>query len=159
MHRERFCLAKAVAEATANLSPIIEAKAALVYQVDLPWVMADRTQVIQLFQNLISNSLKYAADGRAPEIHISSTSTRALHHIHVKDNGIGMDSQHLHSVFELFHRLHSHEQYEGTGIGLALCRRIVEHHGGSIWAESVNGAGSTFTFTLPVIREPSQQVV
>ena len=147
--RQRIELAEAVAEAIANLTPAIEAKAARVAYDPLPIALVDRIQIVQLFQNLISNSLKYCSD-RPPEVRISCRTDGGFHRISIADNGIGMEAQHLDRVFELFTRLHSHEHYEGTGIGLALCRRIVEHHGGKIWAESTPGQGSVFTFTLPV---------
>ena len=149
-NREPVPLGEALAEALANLAPLVTSKGARVTSDELPTVDADRTQLIQLFQNLIANSLKYCAQA-VPEVRITARVLRGQHHIAVSDNGIGMEPEHLHRVFELFHRLHSHEHYEGTGIGLALCRRIVEHHGGTIWAESTAGAGSTFTFTLPVL--------
>ena len=148
--RERIALDGALDEALANLQPQIDAKGATVTRDPLPSAAVDRTQIVQLFQNLVSNSLKYCAD-RPPVVHISATAAEGLHRIAVADNGIGMEPQHLDQVFEMFRRLHSHERYEGTGIGLALCRRIVEHHGGKIWAESTPGQGSVFTFTLPVL--------
>ncbi len=146
-------LRDALGEALANLTPLIDGKHARIFADELPGIHGDRTQIVQLFQNLISNSLKYCPD-RPPEIRIAATSADGFHRISITDNGIGMEPQHLDKVFELFSRLHSHDSYEGTGIGLALCQRIVEHHGGRIWAESRPGAGSTFRFTLPIGRNP-----
>ena len=99
--------------------------------------------------NLLGNSLKYCRD-RAPEVEISAVLEEREWVFSVKDNGIGIDAKHHEKVFEVFKRLHTQNDYPGTGIGLAICRRVVEGHGGKIWVTSECGVGSTFSFTLPV---------
>ena len=111
--------------------------------------MADSTQLIQVFQNLIFNGIKFHSD-EAPKIHISSEKKESEWVFSVQDNGIGIDPQYSEKIFEIFKRLHTREKYSGTGIGLAICKRIVERHGGCIWVESELGKGSTFYFTLPI---------
>ncbi|MFW5947618.1 MAG: sensor histidine kinase, partial [Gemmatimonadota bacterium] len=113
----------------------------------LPPVRADPAQLRQLFQNLIENGLKFSGD-TPPVIHLSGRREGDWCEFSVRDEGIGIDPQYFERLFVIFQRLHGRE-VEGTGIGLALCKRIVERHGGRIWVESEEGAGSTFTFTLP----------
>lgn len=114
----------------------------------LPIVYGDRTQLGQLLQNLIDNGLKYHGQ-EAPRIHISASRSEGEWVFAVRDNGIGIARKHLESVFDIFRRLHTQKKYPGTGIGLAVCRRVVHRHGGRIWVESEPGRGSTFYFTLP----------
>ncbi|MDP1954755.1 MAG: ATP-binding protein [Polaromonas sp.] len=116
---------------------------------DLPVVLGDRTQLAQLLLNLLGNSLKYCRD-RAPEVEVSAVLKGREWVFSVKDNGIGIAAKHHEKVFEVFKRLHTQNEYPGTGIGLAVCRRVVEGHGGKIWVTSESGVGSTFSFTLPV---------
>lgn len=120
----------------------------------LPEVLGDRTQLVQLFQNLASNALKFRSD-RPPEIRIDAQRDGPAWHFAVADNGIGIQPQYFDRVFELFQRLHARDEYPGTGIGLAISKKIVEHHGGRIWIESEPGRGSTFHFTLPVAQPPA----
>jgi PAS domain S-box-containing protein len=129
-----------------NLKIVIHEKAALVTNDELPVVMADAGQMIQLLQNLIGNSLKFCET--TPKIHISAVEEKEYYQFSVKDNGIGIESQYFDKIFSIFQRLHQKEEYEGTGIGLAICRRIVERHGGKIWVESNQGDGTAFKFTL-----------
>ncbi len=117
---------------------------------DLPTVTADDIQLGQVFQNLIGNAVKYRDPGKVPDIRVSVGKRGSEWVFSVSDNGIGIDAQHFERVFQLFQRLHTREEYSGTGIGLALCKKIVERHGGNIWLESTPGQGSTFFFTLPV---------
>jgi signal transduction histidine kinase len=117
----------------------------------LPIVRADGDALRQLFLNLLANSIKYRGE-RSPEIHVSAGNTGQEWIISVRDNGIGIDPKYANKVFELFERLHSAAQYEGSGIGLAICRKIVQRHGGRIWVESELGHGCTFFFTLPVLK-------
>jgi len=115
---------------------------------DLPVVLGDRTQLVQLMLNLMDNALKYRRD-RAPVIYLSALQIEDVWVFSVTDNGIGIEPQHHEKVFEVFKRLHTQSEFPGTGIGLAVCRRVVEGHGGKIWVSSVPGQGSVFSFTLP----------
>jgi len=117
---------------------------------ELPTIEADPTQMHQLLQNLINNGLKFHRQGVPPLLQISATNTRKKCRIMVKDNGIGFDLQYLNRIFKPFQRLHSRQEYEGSGMGLAICRRIVERHAGEITADSTPGKGSTFIVTLPI---------
>ncbi len=113
----------------------------------------DRGQLSLLFQNLVGNAIKFS-DGDEPRVSVTASVEGAHAHFAVRDNGIGIDPQHAERIFQPFQRLHGEDRYEGTGIGLAICQRIVSHHGGRIWAESAVGAGSTFRFTLPLADDP-----
>jgi signal transduction histidine kinase len=118
---------------------------------DLPVISADPTQMRQLFQNLIGNALKFHKPGEKPMVRVRSISnTDSGCQIVVEDNGIGFEEKYLDRIFAPFHRLHARSEYEGTGMGLAICKKIVERHGGSITAKSTPGAGSTFIIELPV---------
>jgi light-regulated signal transduction histidine kinase (bacteriophytochrome) len=117
----------------------------------LPTITADKKLMIQLFQNLISNAIKYKGE-ETPKIHISSLRERDQYIVTVKDKGIGMSPEHMKHIFTIFKRLHSQEEYEGTGIGLSIAQKIVQRHHGKIWAESELGKGSTFYFTIPQIN-------
>lgn len=106
----------------------------------LPAVFGSETMLVSVYKNLLENAIKYGAD--QVEIGIEGDQ------FYVRDNGIGMEAGHLENIFDLFRRLHTYDEYQGSGIGLSLCRRVVESHGGTIWAESVPGKGTTFWFTL-----------
>src|SRR5438067_12634963 len=114
---------------------------------DLPTVAADATQLSQVFQNLIGNAIKYCRE--TPRVTISTTREGAEWLFSVRDNGIGMDATDAERIFGIFQRAHSAAGYPGTGIGLAICKKTIERHGGRIWAESCLGTGTTFKFTLP----------
>jgi len=126
---------------------IRENEAVITYD-PLPTVWGDRTQLAQLFQNLIGNAIKFRGD-KPPRIHVSALRVDGQWQLSVRDNGIGMEPQYFHRIFTVFRRLHSRDRYPGTGIGLAICKKIVERHGGRIWVESELGNGSIFYFTLP----------
>ena len=138
----------ALQQALLNLRGAIEEKGALVTHDPLPSVLADEMQLIQLFQNLVGNAIKYQSSG-IPKIHISAAKNGDKQWtFSVKDNGLGIDSQYFEKIFGMFQRLHKREEFAGTGIGLAICKKIVERHGGNISVESEPGHGSTFRFAL-----------
>jgi len=145
--------------ALGNLKLAIEESGARITHDSLPGVVADGTQLMQLFQNLISNALKFRSLQRPCEVHVSVSWQRAIQAerprlewlFAVRDNGIGIEGKYFDRIFIIFQRLHTREQYPGTGIGLAVCKKIVERHGGRIWVESELEKGSTFYFTLPRI--------
>ncbi|MGF7118570.1 sensor histidine kinase [Methanobacterium oryzae] len=139
-------------EALFNLRGAInETKAEIIHD-PLPKVVADKNQLIQLFQNIIANSIKFRREDEPPRIHISAKkNTQKDEYIFsIADNGIGMEQQYADRIFKIFQRLHTMEEYDGTGIGLAISKRIIERHNGRIWVESSLGKGSTFYFTLPL---------
>lgn len=130
---------------------IEEGQVEIIYPESLPTITADSSQINQLFQNLIFNAIKYHAKDRPCIIKISNKKTDNMWLFSIEDNGIGIDSEYFDRIFVIFKRLHGKDQYSGTGIGLAICKRIVEGHGGKLWVESTVGAGSTFYFTLPIM--------
>src|SRR5262249_14782257 len=136
-----------VNRALANLQVTIEENYARIDRTDLPEAMADESQVVQLFQNLIGNAIKFRGDN-LPVVEIGGEERDDDVLFWVRDNGIGIDQQYFDRIFVLFQRLHGREEYPGTGIGLSVCKRIVERHGGRIWVESAQGQGTTFFFTL-----------
>jgi PAS domain S-box-containing protein len=146
-------------EVIADLEVHVEQAGATVEVGPLPRVEADPLQMRQLLQNLIGNSLKYRRPGTKPSIKVYGLTSEGgpgpVCRIHVEDNGIGFDEKYLDRVFTVFQRLHGRTEYEGTGIGLAVCRKIAERHGGSITARSAPGEGATFVVTLPV-RQPKE---
>jgi light-regulated signal transduction histidine kinase (bacteriophytochrome) len=114
----------------------------------LPILRGNKTQLFQLFQNLINNGMKYRKLDTPPKVHVSVKDAGDCWQFAIKDNGIGMEQRHLKKIFEVFQRLHRKSQYAGTGVGLSICKKVVERHGGIIWVESEKGVGSTFYFTL-----------
>ncbi|MDZ7994211.1 MAG: ATP-binding protein [Nostoc sp. EfeVER01] len=138
----------AVQQALRNLRVAIAENQATITVEPLPTLNADQNQLVQLFQNLISNAIKFHEDNH-PDVQIQSTKRDRDYLFQVKDNGIGISSQYLDQIFEVFKRLHTHDEYPGTGIGLAICKKIVTRHSGEIWAESSLGIGTTFYFTIP----------
>ncbi|MBN2505325.1 MAG: PAS domain-containing protein [Verrucomicrobia bacterium] len=152
--------ALALERALENLKVPLEDTRASIHHGPLPTVLADDVQLTQLFQNLVSNAIKFRHE-RPPEVHIGATlqpppagsqpETREWMFT-VRDNGIGIEPEYFQRIFVIFQRLHTRDQYPGTGIGLAVCKKIVERHGGRIWVESQPGKGSTFFFTLPELK-------
>jgi light-regulated signal transduction histidine kinase (bacteriophytochrome) len=149
----------ALDDALWNLGLAIEDVGATVTHDPLPTVRADPTQLMQLLQNLIGNALKFGSS-EPPRVHVSAretfevSETSKVWEFSVRDNGIGIDPQYHDRIFGVFQRLHTRTEYPGTGIGLAICKKIVERHGGRIWVESQLGHGATFYFTLPAALEP-----
>ncbi len=143
-----------IATACHNLEVAIAERGTILHMpADLPVVQADSNELTRLLQNLIGNAIKYCAPDTVPEITIGWTDEPDHWRFDVRDNGLGIAPEHFDRIFMVFQRLHSRGEYEGTGIGLAICRKIVEHHGGRIWLTSEPGKGSTFHFTLakPVV--------
>ena len=136
-------------DACANLQLAIRQDRASVTRGDLPRVRGDSFQLLQLFQNLIGNAIKYRSR-EAPVVHVGASRQGDSWVFSVQDNGIGIAEQYHPRIFQLFQRLHSQKQYSGTGIGLAICQRIVERHGGRLWVESEPNRGSTFYFSIPI---------
>jgi PAS domain S-box-containing protein len=139
-----------VARTLTSLGSIIRETGAEVTHDPLPTVMADATQLGQVFQNLIANALKFRREGLSPKIHIAARRMEDEWLFSVVDNGIGIDPTMADTIFKIFQRLHTEAEYPGLGIGLALCRRVIERHNGCIWVESTPGEGATFYFTLPL---------
>lgn len=136
-----------LSDALANLQGSIEASEAVITFDELPVVSGNRTQLVQLLQNLIGNAILYRGE-EPPRIRIAARPDGERCEISVQDNGIGIAAEHHERIFEIFKRLHGRDRYPGTGIGLAVCRKIVERHGGKIWVDSRPGSGSTFRFTI-----------
>ena len=139
--------------ALGNLDMAIADSGANITHDPLPTVLADPTQMTQLFQNLCSNAIKFRRPEEAPQIHVSAARQDGVWHFNVRDNGVGIEPRYFDRIFIIFQRLHGREEYPGTGIGLAVCKKIVERHGGRIWVESEPGKGSTFHFTIPDRKE------
>lgn len=135
-----------------DLAGMIESTGATIHRAPLPVVRADRTQMGLVFRNLLSNSIKFRSL-TAPEIHVAAEGAADVWTIGVRDNGVGFDGEHQARMFMMFQSLHDRAQYPGTGIGLAVTKRIVERHGGRIWAEPLSAGGSQFWFTLPTLRD------
>lgn len=141
-------LREPVEQSIASLRKSIEDSGAAIAIGDLPSVRADATQMLQVFQNLLSNAIKFRSE-RLLEIKVGSRREFGFWKIWVKDNGIGLENEQRDRIFEVFQRLHSRQKYSGSGIGLSICKKIIERHGGNIWVESEPDSGSTFYFTLP----------
>lgn len=139
-----------VREALVDLEATLRSTGAAVTFDKLPRVMGHRGRLAQLFTNLISNACKFHRPDTAPHVHIAIHPDDGAWIVSVRDNGIGIAVKHQERIFQIFERLHPRSRYPGTGIGLALCHRIVDLHGGRIWVESEEGRGATFHFSLPL---------
>ena len=142
-----------VDRAQANLEVAVEESGATITCGDMPIMVVDSNQLARLFQNLIGNAIKFSGDKR-PEIRVGAERGDGEWVFSVCDNGIGIEARHVDRIFGVFQRLHARTEYAGTGIGLAMCKKTVEWHGGRIWVESIPGAGSTFSFTIPEKNAP-----
>lgn len=150
-----------IGEVLEDLEVVIEQTKAKVTVTQLPSIQADPLQMRQLFQNILGNALKFHSPSRSPEIAISlktPKTNKTTCTILIKDNGIGFDEKYLDKIFTVFQRLHTSQEYSGTGVGLAVCRRIVERHHGSITGASIVGKGSTFIITLP-LKQPQDDIL
>ncbi|MBA3868958.1 MAG: PAS domain S-box protein [Anaerolineae bacterium] len=144
----RFDTKTALNQAITNLQITIAETGAQVTVDSLPPILGNEAQFIQLFQNLLSNAIKFHGD-EPPKIAVKAERSGSVWKFSVTDNGIGIEPQYVERIFIIFQRLHTKDVYPGTGIGLAICKKVVEHHGGRIWAESTPGTGTTFWFTIP----------
>lgn len=140
--------------------PIVKSSATVIIENadDFPVIRANHIQMMQLIQNLISNALKFRGE-RLPVVTVGCSTKGDMHTFYIKDNGIGISKENQEKIFDMLTRLHTKQEYEGTGIGLATVRKIVERHNGKIWVESTEGEGSTFFFTTPVVKVPHSEIV
>lgn len=143
---------KVLDESLGNLSVAINESSATINRDELPTVFGDKWQLVQLFQNLLSNAIKFRGP-QSPVVYVTVKNVENNWVFSVRDNGIGIESQYQEQLFVMFKRLHGRKRYPGTGIGLAICKTIVENHHGKIWLESAPGLGSTFSFTIPIISK------
>ncbi len=153
---ERTALADALADARAALAGALEDSGARIEAGELPSVRGDRAQLASLFQNLIGNAVKFRGSS-PPLVRIQAERRDGLWELTCSDNGIGIAPEYAERIFLIFQRLHTRERYEGSGIGLALCRKIVEYHGGRIWLDHDYREGARFRFTLPIAKEPDNE--
>jgi signal transduction histidine kinase len=144
-----FDTAVALDQALLNLRSAIEETHAAVTHGPLPTVIGHGGRIAQVFQNLIGNAIKFARRDERPSVHVSALPREDDWLFAVRDNGIGIAPEYLDRIFVIFQRLHTRAEYPGTGIGLSICKKVIEHHGGRIWVDSRPGAGATFHFTLP----------
>lgn len=145
-------LAEVVAGCCEELDPEISRRGATVSAGPLPEVTGDPVQLAQVLRNLLANALKFVPDGRAPEVHVSAERGAEVWTVTVADNGIGVEEESRERIFAMFERLHPRERFKGTGIGLSICKRIIERRGGRIWVDANPGGGSRFRFSLPDVR-------
>jgi two-component system, chemotaxis family, sensor kinase Cph1 len=149
---ELIPLEKAFDRAMNNLRTKINETGAIVTCDPLPTLVADGTQIMQLFQNTIANALKFSRPGVLPKVHLSAERQEDEWLFSISDNGIGIDQKFFDRIFVIFQRLHNRDEYPGSGMGLTICKKIVECHRGRMWVESTPDEGSTFYFTIPISR-------
>jgi len=153
-HTEKpVALAHVLERVLGSLGPRITETNAHIVSDPLPRVLGDEGRLFRMFLNLVSNAIKFRRPDSPPEVHIGARRQGREWIIEVADNGIGIGAEYKERIFQMFQRLHGRDEYEGTGIGLATCKRIVERHGGHIWVESQAGRGSTFFVSLPAVRD------
>ncbi len=153
LRHEEFSATELVKSAIDNIQVNLEEHKGSITYGELPQLVGNKAQIYQLFQNLINNGLKYHKPNTKPHIHIGVESKETHWKFWVSDNGIGMKQRHIKKIFDVFQRLHSRDEYAGTGIGLSICKKVIERHGGKIWVDSEPGEGSTFYFTLPKLKQ------
>ena len=146
-----FSLETALGQALSELEPVLRTTGAIVRSGELPQAMGEVTQITQLLRNLIDNAIKYIAPGVVPRVAVTAQSSAEEVCVSVADNGIGIPAEHRERIFQIFQRLHALEDYPGTGVGLAICRKVVERLGGRLWVECPPEGGSVFRFTLPAV--------
>lgn len=156
LHVERVSLDDVLNVALANLRATIDETGTIIHRGPLPCVLADERKLAQVFQNLIANAIKFRKPDQTADISIGASAGDGLWKVCVEDRGIGFEQQYTDRIFEVFQRLHGTSHYQGNGIGLAICRRVIEHHGGKLSATSTVGSGSIFCFTLP---EPDESAL
>ncbi|EDZ96109.1 two-component sensor histidine kinase [Limnospira fusiformis KN01] len=145
-------------ETLSNLSLAIQESGAIITSEKLPMVFGDRLQLGQLFQNLIANAVKYHRPGIPPQITVSVMPKNQNWQFGIHDNGIGIPADKTQRIFQIFQRLHTQQEYPGNGIGLAICRKIIDRHRGDIWVESDLGVATSFYFTLPIYESQSPSI-
>jgi two-component system, chemotaxis family, sensor kinase Cph1 len=150
--KEQVSLDLALDDALANLAPAVRSSNATVHREPLPMILGDRAEMTQVFQNLIGNALRYRTEGVAPMVSVSARDEGEEWIVEVRDNGIGIEPQYFQRIFMIFQKLHPRDHSEGTGIGLAICKKVVERHGGRITVASELGRGATFAVHLPKLR-------
>jgi PAS domain S-box-containing protein len=150
--KEQVSLDLALDDALANLAPAVRSSNATVLREPLPMILGDRAEMTQVFQNLIGNALRYRTEGVAPMVSVSARDEGEEWIVEVRDNGIGIEPQYFQRIFMIFQKLHPRDHSEGTGIGLAICKKVVERHGGRITVASELGRGATFAVHLPKLR-------
>lgn len=147
---QTLSLQQVLQQALTELDPVLRSNAAEVQVGPLPEVVGESTQLVQLLRNLVDNAIKYVSAGMPPRIRIEAVPHGERVCVRVIDNGIGIPEEHRARVFQIFQRLHAAESYPGTGVGLAICKKVVDRHGGELWVETVTTGGSAFCFTLPL---------
>lgn len=149
----RISAEKSLQRALDNLHALIDETGTIVTRTPLPQVLSDDVQLAQVFQNLVGNAIKFRAPGEPPRVDIRSERKGQAHVFSVQDNGIGVDPRYAEKIFVIFQRLHTRSEYPGTGIGLAICKKVIERNGGRIWVEPAECRGTRFCFTLRAAEE------